>query len=47
MAEHEPAVLKIEFVDFRQETRANFRSVDEQFAELKDLVFGLRDDDNA
>jgi hypothetical protein len=32
------AALKIEFVDFRQGTRATFRSVDEQLAEIKDLI---------
>jgi hypothetical protein len=26
--------------DFRQETRANFRSVDDQLAEIKDLIVG-------
>ena len=28
------------FTDFRQETRANFRTVDEQLAEIKDLIVG-------
>ena len=28
------------FTDFRQETRANFRTVDEQLAEIKDLILG-------
>lgn len=29
-----------ELADFRQETRARFRSVDEQLAEIKDLILG-------
>ncbi len=37
------AASKVDFIDFRQETRANFRSVDEQFAELKDLIISFRD----
>jgi uncharacterized coiled-coil protein SlyX len=32
--------LDREFKDFRQETRGNFRSVDEQLAEIKDLIIG-------
>jgi archaellum component FlaC len=32
------AALMIEFVDFRQETRTTFRSVDEQLSEIKDLI---------
>lgn len=30
--------LEINVVDFRQETRGNFRSMDEQLAEIKDLI---------
>ncbi|PXX01410.1 hypothetical protein [Mycolicibacterium moriokaense] len=37
--------LEREFTDFRQETRANFRTVDEQLAEIKDLIVG-RDNGN-
>ena len=36
----ELAEFKIEVADFRQETRATFRSVDEQLAEIKDLIIG-------
>ena len=32
--------VKTELDDFRQETRATFRSVDEQLAEIKDLIIG-------
>jgi hypothetical protein len=32
--------FRIEMTDFRQETRANFRTVDEQLAEIKDLIVG-------
>jgi hypothetical protein len=32
--------LERAFTDFRQETRANFRTVDEQLAEIKDLILG-------
>lgn len=34
------ADFRVEMADFRQETRANFRSVDEQLAEIKDLILG-------
>jgi uncharacterized coiled-coil protein SlyX len=34
--------LEREFTDFRQETRANFRTVDESLAEIKDLIVGRR-----
>ncbi len=34
------ADFRIEMADFRQETRANFRTVDEQLAEIKDLILG-------
>ena len=34
--------VKTELADFRQETRATFRSVDEQLAEIKDLITGRR-----
>ena len=30
--------LEINVVDFRQETRGNFRSMDEHLAEIKDLI---------
>lgn len=36
------AGLKTEFVDFRAETRARFRSVDEHLAEIKDLIIDRR-----
>lgn len=36
------AALKTEFVDFRAETRANFRSVDEHLAEIRDLIIDRR-----
>jgi hypothetical protein len=36
------AALKTEFTDFRTETRANFRSVDEHLAEIRDLIIGRR-----
>lgn len=36
----ELAEFKVEFTDFRQETRGTFRSVDEQLAEIKDLIIG-------
>ena len=32
--------FRIEMTDFRQETRGNFRTVDEQLAEIKDLILG-------
>jgi hypothetical protein len=34
--------VTIELGDFRTETRATFRSVDEQLAEIKDLIIGRR-----
>jgi ABC-type transporter Mla subunit MlaD len=34
------ADFRIEMTDFRQESRANFRTVDEQLAEIKDLIVG-------
>jgi hypothetical protein len=34
------AALKVELADFRTETRATFRSVDEHLAELRDLIIG-------
>jgi hypothetical protein len=37
------AAVKTELADFRQETRATFRSVDEQLAEIKDLIIGRSD----
>lgn len=36
------AAVKTELAEFRQETRATSRSVDEQLAELKDLIIGRR-----
>jgi hypothetical protein len=36
------AALKTEFTDFRTETRANFRSVDEHLAEIRDLIIERR-----
>jgi hypothetical protein len=36
------AEFKAEFGDFRQETRATFRTVDEQLAEIKDLIINRR-----
>jgi hypothetical protein len=38
----ELATVKTELADFRTETRATFRSVDEQLAEIKDIVIGRR-----
>ena len=32
--------LETELADFRTETRGRFRSVDEQLAEIKDLIIG-------
>ena len=32
--------VETQLSDFRQETRANFRTVDEQLAEIKDLILG-------
>ncbi len=34
--------VETQLADFRQETHANFRSVDEQLAEIKDIVIGGR-----
>jgi uncharacterized coiled-coil protein SlyX len=34
--------LEREVADFRQETRANFRTVDQQLAEIRDLIVGRR-----
>jgi hypothetical protein len=34
--------VETELGDFRQETRGRFRSVDEQLAEIKDLIIGRR-----
>jgi hypothetical protein len=36
------ATVKVELADFRTETRARFRSVDEHLAEIKDLIIGRR-----
>jgi hypothetical protein len=36
------ATVETELADFRQETRGRFRSVDEQLAEIKDLIIGRR-----
>ena len=38
------AAVETELADFRQETRAKSRSVDEQLAEIKDLIVGRRDE---
>jgi ABC-type transporter Mla subunit MlaD len=38
----ELATVKTGLADFRTETRATFRSVDEQLAEIKDLIIGRR-----
>jgi uncharacterized coiled-coil protein SlyX len=35
-------VVETRLADFRQETGARFRSVDEQLAEIKDLIIGRR-----
>lgn len=35
--------VKKELDDFREETRATARSVDEQLSEIKDLIVGRRD----
>jgi hypothetical protein len=32
--------VETELIDFRQETQGRFRSVDEQLAEIKDLILG-------
>ena len=34
--------VKSELADFRQETQAGFRTVDEHIAEIKDLIVGRR-----
>jgi hypothetical protein len=34
--------VETQLADFRRETGARFRSVDEQFAEIKDLITGRR-----
>lgn len=34
------AAVKAELADFRTETRATFRSVDEHLAEIRDLIIG-------
>ena len=36
------AAVKTELADFRQEAQGRFRSVDEQLAEIKDLIVGRR-----
>jgi hypothetical protein len=36
------ATVETELGDFHQETRGRFRSVDEQLAEIKDLILGRR-----
>ena len=36
------ATVETELADFRIETRGRFRSVDEQLAEIKDLIIGHR-----
>jgi hypothetical protein len=36
----ELVAVKSDVTDFRQETRGRFRSVDEQLAEIKDLIIG-------
>lgn len=38
----ELATVTTELADFRTETRATFRSVDEQLADIKDLIIGRR-----
>jgi uncharacterized coiled-coil protein SlyX len=40
--ETDVSTVKVELVDFRTETRGRFRSVDEQLAEIKDLIVGRR-----
>ena len=35
--------LETNVADFRQERRGNFRSMDEQVAEIKDLIIADRD----
>ena len=39
---HRLGALETGLADFRQQTRGNFRSVDEQLAEIKDLIIGGR-----
>ena len=34
------AAVKVDLSDFRQEMRGSLRSVDEQLAEIKDLIIG-------
>jgi hypothetical protein len=34
--------FRVEMTDFRQEVNGRFRSVDEQLAEIKDLIVGRR-----
>jgi hypothetical protein len=34
--------VETQLADFRQETRARFRSVDEHLADIKDLIIGRR-----
>jgi len=36
------ATVATELVDFRTESRGRFRTVDEQLAEIKDLIIGRR-----
>jgi hypothetical protein len=36
----EVAELKVDVADLRQETRARFQSVDDQLADIKDLIIG-------
>jgi hypothetical protein len=36
----ELVAVKSDVADFRQETRGRFRSVDEQLADIKDLIIG-------
>lgn len=36
--------VETQLTDFRQETNARFRSVDEQLAEIKDLILGRNGD---
>jgi uncharacterized coiled-coil protein SlyX len=36
------ATVETELADFHTETRGRFRSVDEQLAEIKDLIIGRR-----
>ncbi|MDT5068507.1 MAG: hypothetical protein QOK02_4662 [Mycobacterium sp.] len=40
----ELSAVKTEMADFRHETRATSRSLDEQLAEIKDLIIGRGDD---